>query len=147
MKLAARLLVAVLCLSFAAGRAATAQVAYNEGQVERVVLLHVNAGHMDATLASLKKDGVPVWEAEKKAGIIIDYRIFFNQTTGSSADWDIGYSIFYANMAALDGIGDKVDPITKAHYGDAAKRQGAAEKRAENSHVVSSMLIREVTLR
>lgn len=147
MKLVVRLLVTLVCTSCLAGLPASAQKRYDEGHVERVVLMHATPGHANALLDSMKKDAIPVWDAEKKAGIIVDYQLFINQTSAGPEDWDIGYSIVYTNMAALDGLFEKVDPITKAHYGDYAKRDEAAQKRVENFHVVSSMLIRDITLR
>ena len=147
MKLAVRLLVAVVCVSGTAGRVASAQVAYNEGPVERVVLLSITPGHGTDLLADLKKNTVPLWEAEKKAGLIVSYQIFSNMTSASPGDWDIGYSITYKNMAALDGLADKVYPLRIEHYGDKDKDRDAMLKRVENAHVVSSMLIRDITLR
>jgi hypothetical protein len=147
MKLAVRLLVAALCVSFAAGYTARAQVAYNEGKVERIILLHITPGHQSALLADLKKNGTALWEAEKKAGLLEDYQLFFNTTSSGPEDWDIGISLVYKNMAALDGLADKVQPLIMQHYGDASAEQKVVDKRVENAHVVSSMIIRDITLR
>ena len=102
MKQAVRLAVTALAVAFATLTAAHAQVPYNQGPVERVVLLHTTPGHSDALMADLKTNVVPLWESEKAAGLIVDYQIFLNQTTAGSEDWDIGYSLTYKNMAALD---------------------------------------------
>ena len=59
MKQAVRLAIAVVCLSFAAVTAVTAQVPYNQGPVERVVLLKLTPGHFDALMADFKKNVVP----------------------------------------------------------------------------------------
>jgi hypothetical protein len=147
MKLAVRVAAAVLFASLAAVSAARAQAPYNQGAVERVVLLHVNGGHSDAMLADLKKNAVPLWESEKAAGIIVDYQIFLNQTTDGSDDWDLGYSLTYKNMAALDGLPDKVYDLRMKHYGDKEAEQKVIEKRVENAHVVHSYLLRDITLR
>ena len=53
---------AVICLSLVAPAIASAQVPYSEGVVERVVLIHINAGHNDAFMADLKANLVPLWE-------------------------------------------------------------------------------------
>ena len=74
MKRAFRLAVVVLCLSFAALTAASAQVPYKEGAVERVVLLRITPGHFDAFMADIKKNVIPIWEAEKASGLITDYQ-------------------------------------------------------------------------
>jgi len=147
MKQAVRLAVTALAVAFATLTAAHAQVPYNQGPVERVVLLHTTPGHSDALMADLKTNVVPLWESEKAAGLIVDYQIFLNQTTAGSEDWDIGYSLTYKNMAALDGLPDKVYELRMKHYGDKDSEKKVTDKRVENVHVVSSMLLRDITLR
>jgi hypothetical protein len=56
-------------------------------------------------------------------------------------------SLTYKNMAALDGLPDKVWDIRMKQYGDSAAEQKVIDKRVENAHVVSSMLLRDITLR
>jgi hypothetical protein len=147
MKQAVRLAVAVVCLSFVMVTVATAQVPYNQGAVERVVLIRILPGHFDAFVADIKKNVIPIWESEKAAGLIVDYQIFLNQTSASADDWDFGYSLVYKNMAALDGLPDKVFDLRMKHYGDQAAEQKVVDKRVENAHVVSSYLVRDITLR
>jgi hypothetical protein len=88
-----------------------------------------------------------MWEAEKAVGVIVGYQIFVNSTTSGPDDWDIGYSITYKNMAALDGLPDRVYEFRMKQYGDHAAEQKVIEKRVENAHIVSSMLIRDIKLR
>jgi hypothetical protein len=147
MKQAVRLAVATLCASFLTLSTASAQVPYNEGPVERVVLLRVMPGHNAAVMADLKKNVVPLWEAEKSAGLIVSYQIFLNTTRSGSEDWDLGYSLVYKNMAALDGLADKVYDIRMKQYGNQTAEQKVIDKRAEDGHVVSSMIIRNITIR
>ena len=147
MKRTMSLAVAGLCMLFVMVSAASAQVPVKEGNVERVVLIHINAGHGDAFWADMKKNTVPIWEAQKAAGLIVDYQWFVNQTTSNGDDWNVGYSLTYKNMAALDGLADKAYDIRMKHYGDAAAEQKVVDKRVDNAHVVSSYLIRDVTIR
>ena len=147
MKRAACLASAVVCISFLAVMTATAQAPYNQGPVERVVLIHILPGHFDAFMADLKKNVVPLWESEKAAGLITDYQIFLNQTSAGTEDWDLGFSITYKNMAALDGLPDKVYGLRMKQYGDQAAEQKVIDKRVENARVVSSYLLRDITLR
>jgi hypothetical protein len=147
MKQAIRLAVAVICFSLAALSVAAAQVAYNEGPVERVVLIHILPGHFNAFMDDLKTNIVPIWESEKAAGLIQGYQMFFNSTSASADDWDIGFSLTYKNMAALDGLPDKVYDLRMKKYGDKSAEQKVIDKRVENARVVSSMLIRDITLR
>jgi hypothetical protein len=138
---------AMLLVALTAVPIAHSQVPYNQGPVERVTLIHVLPGHFDAFMADLKKNVVPLWDAEKNSGLIVDYQIFLNQTTAGTEDWDLGFAIVYKNMAALDGLPDKVYDIRMKHYGDRDAEQKVIDKRVENAHVVSSMLLRDITLR
>ena len=139
--------IVVLCFCIATLSLATAQVPTKEGAVQRIVLVHLNAGHGDAFWADMKKNVQPLWDAQKAAGLILDYEWFVNMTTSSPDDWNVGYSLIYKNMAALDGLPDKVYDLRMKHYGDQAAEQKVIDKRVENAHVVSSSLIREVSIR
>jgi len=103
--------------------------------------------HSDAFFADLKANIVPIWEAQKKAGLIQDYQMFLNTTTSNPDDWDFGYSLTYKNMAALDGLPDKVYEIRMKQYGNKTAEQKVIDKRVENVRIVNSMLVRDVTLR
>jgi hypothetical protein len=73
--------------------------------------------------------------------------MFLNTTTSGPDDWDLGYTITYKNMGALDGLPDKVWDIRMKQYGDHSAEQKVIEKRAENAHIVTSSLLRGITLR
>ena len=147
MKRAVWLAVAVMCLSAMLSMTAAAQVKYTEGAVDRVVLLHILPGHFDAFMDDLKKNIVPIWEAQKKAGLIESYGMFLNTTRSTPDDWDFGYELVYKNMAALDGLPDKVYEMRMKQYGSSSAEQKVIDKRVENVHVVSSYLLRDITLR
>jgi hypothetical protein len=147
MKSAARLAGALLLVLVASTFTARAQVPYNQGPVTRVILLSIFPGHSDAFFADLKKNVVPLWEAEKKAGLIVDYSLFLNQAPSGSNDWNIGYTLTYKNMAALDGLPDKVYELRMKQYGSKDDEQKVIEKRVENAKVFSSSLLRDITLR
>jgi hypothetical protein len=147
MKQAIRIAVAAFCFSLVASAVTQAQVKYNEGPVERVVLLKVVPGHFNALMDDFKTNIQPIWDSEKAAGLIQGYEIFLNTTSSGPDDWDIGYSLTYKNMAALDGLPDKLYDIRMKKYGDPSAEQKVIDKRVENAHVVSSMLLRDITLR
>jgi hypothetical protein len=134
MRKAILFLSALLCTSLAAIPAAHAQLPYAEGNVQRIVHVHINAGRSDAFYADFKTNSIPLFEAEKSAGLIVSYRCFLNETANSNEDWNFGYAIIYQNMAALDGIGDKIYPLRMKHYGDPTAEQKVLDKRYENAH-------------
>lgn len=147
MKQAIRLAVAALCLSLIGVSTAAAQVPYTEGNVDRVVLIHILPGHFDAFMADVKANVIPIWEAQKKAGLILNYATFLNTTRSSGDEWDFGYELTYKNMAALDGLPDKVYDLRMKQYGSPSAEQKVIDKRVENARVVSSYLLRDITLR
>jgi hypothetical protein len=147
MKPAVRLAGALLLAIVVSTITARAQVPYTQGTVTRVVLLSIIPGHSDALFADFKKNIVPLWEAEKSAGVILGYSLFLNQTSSGSNDWDVGYTLTYKNMAALDGLPDKVYELRMKQYGSKEDEQKVIEKRVENAKVVTTNLLRDITLR
>jgi hypothetical protein len=147
MKQAIRFAVAALCLSLMSVASAVAQDQYTEGGVTRVTLVQILPGHFNAFMEDLKNNLKPIWEAQKKAGLIQDYGLFLNVTKANADDWDIGFSISYKNFAALDGLAQKVLDLRMKQYGDKSKEQQVIDKRIQNARVVTSVLTREITLK
>jgi hypothetical protein len=147
MKQVVRLAVISLCLSLMLLTAAVAQDQYTEGPVERVILVRILPGHFNAFMDDMKNNLQPIYESEKAAGLITGYQIFLNQTKANADDWDLGISLFYKNMAALDGLGMKVLDLRMKQYGDKSKEQQVVNKRVENAQTVASYLIRDITMK
>jgi hypothetical protein len=147
MKHAIRFAVAALCLSLMCVASAAAQDQYTEGGVTRVTLVQILPGHFNAFMDDLKNNIKPVWDAEKKAGLIVDYGVFLNSTKANPDDWDLGYTLSYKNFAALDGLAQKVLDLRMKQYGDKNKEQQVVDKRVQNVRVVTSILTREITLK
>jgi hypothetical protein len=147
MKKAVRLSVGVLCLGLLLASVAVAQDQYTEGTVERVNLIRILPGHFNGFMEDIKSNLQPIWEAEKANGLIMSYHVFFNQTKSAPEDWDIGVSLEYKNMAALDGLAQKVLDLRMKQYGDKGKEQKVIDKRVESAQTVTSQLIRNVTMK
>jgi hypothetical protein len=139
-----------LALFVAALSAATAYAQnpnYNVGPVWRVTYVHIKPGQGDAFWADVRTHLKPIWEEQKKQGLITDYKLFTNATTNSPNDWSVAVAILYANWAALDQLDAKAQSIAVQHYGSRDAMMDAARKRAEISDLVASHLAREVTLK
>jgi hypothetical protein len=147
MKQVVRLAVGSLCLSLVLIASAVAQDQYTEGTVERVNLIRILPGHFNAFMEDIKNNLQPIWEAEKSNGVIEGYQVFLNQTKANAEDWDIGVSLTYKNMAALDGLGMKVLDLRMKKYGDKSKEQKVIDRRVENAHTVAIYLIRNVSMK
>jgi hypothetical protein len=147
MKQNIRFAVAALCFSLMSFASAVAQDQYTEGGVTRVTLVQILPGHFNAFMDDLKNNIKPIWEAQKKAGLIESYNLFLNTTKANADDWDIGFSLGYKNFAALDGLAQKVLDLRMKQYGDKSKEQQVIDKRVQNVRVVASILTREITLK
>jgi hypothetical protein len=147
MNQAIRFAVAVLCLSSWSLATSVAQDQYTEGGVTRVTLVQILPGHFNAFMDDLKTNLKPIWEAEKKAGLIENYSIFLNATRANPDDWDIGFTLSYKNFAALDGLAQKVLDLRMQQYGDKSKEQQVIDKRMQNGRLITSILTREITLK
>jgi hypothetical protein len=112
--------------------------------VTRVVLIKINPGQRPVFDQDMMDNQIPIFEEEKKAGIIANYEIFNNVTTNGPNDWGVGIALTYPNYATLDTLGERADPITLKHYGSVEKRQAAADHRNQFTTVVSSRLQRTI---
>jgi hypothetical protein len=125
---------------------AVAQEHYTEGPVWRCSLVRVNPGQMDTYLTSLRISSKPLIDAEKKQGLILDYKVFLKETKENEKDWDIAVCILYKNHAALDGLAAKAEAV-RDQVSSKQAMQAVADKRVAVREVISSMLMQEVTLK
>jgi hypothetical protein len=85
-------------------------------------------------------------EEQKKAGIIVDYRVYSTSPTGPDAP-NLYLVTTYANMAAMDGLADKMEPVMQKMFGDEQQRSAAAIDREKMRTQIGSQLIREQILK
>src|ERR1700687_4367489 len=74
---------------------------YADGPVTEVDYIHVEYGHFEEYIDWLNSTWKPTMEAMKKAGLIIDYKVF-NATPKSPDQPNIIFFRTFKNMAALD---------------------------------------------
>ena len=121
-----------------------AQDNFTEGTVSRVTLVRIKPGHATEFWADVRQNLEPIYEEYKKQGIITGYQIFIKATTENSTDWNVGLSLIYSGYGALDGLANRVNPITLKFYGSTEARAEAGRKRTQHSDTISSFLIRDV---
>ena len=124
-----------------------AQEHYTEGPIWRIQLIRVKPTHMDEYLTSLRQSTKPMYEEEKRQGLVLDYKVFFKETKNSPEDWDICVAIQFKNYAAMDGLAAKGEAVRDKILGGKAPAQQLSEKRAEIREIVSSELLQEVFLK
>ena len=120
---------------------------YTYGPVTEVDYINVTYGHFDEYMAWVTSTWVPTMEAEKKAGLIIGYKVL--QASPKSPDQPNVYlEITYKNMAAYAGdIGDQAGPfeaVTERVICNSACQDQARVHRNEIRKVLGTEVTREI---
>src|ERR1700721_899119 len=118
---------------------------YSEGPVTEVDYIQVEYGHFEEYIDWLNSTWKPTMEAFKKAGLIIDYKVF--RLTPKSPDQpNIILWITYKNMAALDK-GIEEEAVAKKVICSTECQNKARVARSEYRKVLGTELIRELILK
>src|SRR6476659_11241587 len=83
---------------------------YTEGPIWTITMVKTKPGMDDDYLKMIAKTFKAANEEAKKAGIISDYKVLIGDTS-TPQDFNILLMQQLPNMAALDGLRDKLDPI------------------------------------
>src|ERR1051326_6528253 len=118
---------------------------YTEGPVTLVQEIGVEYGHLEEYIDWLNSTWKPTMEATKKAGIIIDYKVF-SSTPPSPDHPDIILWITYKNMAALDR-GVEEEEVAKKVIGSTEFQNKARVGRNEYRKVLRREYIHELILK
>jgi hypothetical protein len=149
MKHANRSLLAVLStivLLASSGIAAAADRPYTEGSVREVSSIRTVDGMFDDYMAWLAGPWQQLMEEQKKAGMIINYQVML-AFPRSPAEPDLYLITEYKNMAALDGLEEKFEPIMEKVLGDRQKANADSAARGKMRTVLGSQLVRELNLK
>ena len=119
---------------------------YTEGPVWVLTMIKTKTGLGDDYLKSISGTVKPVYEEEKKQKIILDYKILNGDASGSQ-DFNILIMVEYPNMAALDALRDKMDPIVEKVMGPEDQRRATAVKRLDIREILGTKTMREITLK
>lgn len=126
---------------------AVAQDQYTQGPVWRINLLRVKQSKLNDFWVERQKNWKPINAEYKKAGVVLDYKMYQKLSTDNPNDWNVMMAIEYKDLATLDTFDARTLPIRKKHYGTAEARQQAGENRAKIFDVVGTYLIREIVLK
>lgn len=126
--------------------ASAADRPYTEGVVVNVSSVRTEPGMFDEYLKYLAGPYKQLMEEQKKAGIIVDYAVY-SAVPRTPDDPDLYLITVFKNMAALDGLDAKSDPITEKIFGDMAKQTSATVSRGKLRTLIGDELIRELNLK
>jgi hypothetical protein len=119
---------------------------YSEGPVWTITMVKTKPGMDDDYLKTLSKIYKATNEEAKKQGLILDYKILLGDAS-TPQDFNILLMEEYKNMAALDNLRDKIDPINAKIIGNEDVQRQGAVKRMEIREIMGGKLMREITLK
>lgn len=117
--------------------------AYTEGVVVEVAYIRTKPGMFDEYLRYLGGNYKKLMDEYKKQGLIESWGVYA-ATPRSSKDPDLVLTTVFKNMAALDGLQDKMDPVEKGIWGTMTKANQAAIDRGSQREQLGSELLRKL---
>jgi len=119
---------------------------YTDGAVTEVDYIQVQYGHFEEYIDWLNSTWKPTMEATKKAGLIIDYKVF--RLTPKSPDQpNIYLWITYKNAAAAFDKGAELEAVAKKVICSTECQNKARVGRNEYRKVLGTEYIRELILK
>ena len=109
-------------------------------------MVKTKPGMDDDYLKTLAKIYRETNEEAKKQGLIMDYKILLGDAA-TPQDFNILLMEEYKNMAALDGLRNKVDPFNAKIIGNEDVQRQGTIKRMEIRDIMGGKLMREITLK
>src|SRR5476649_2438160 len=119
---------------------------YTDGPVTEVDYLHVEYGHFEEYIDWLNSTWKPTMEATKKAGLIIDDKVF-SATPKSPDQPNIYLWITYKNMAAALDKSIELEAVAKKVIGSTEIQNKARVGRNEYRKILGIEYIRELILK
>ena len=137
----------VLIAAFVPTMPAHAQVGitYDDGPVTAVTYLKIEYGHFDEYVDWLNSTWKPLNEAKKKAGFIVDYKVFTAHPK-KPEEPNVIFMITYKNMAAFDRITEE-NKVAVEMIGSAKEQDAARIARSSYRQRLGTELIREIILK
>ena len=119
---------------------------YTDGPVTEVNYIDVEYGHFEEYIDWVNSTWKPTMEAMKKAGLIIDYKIF-SATPKSPDQPNIYLWITFKNAAAALDKGVELEAVAKKVICSTECQNKARVARSEYRKVLGTELIRELILK
>jgi hypothetical protein len=147
MKLMSVLFAAALLLSLSLPARSVAQgLPYTEGSVWSIGFVKTVPGMTNDYYKNLADNWMKMNEAAKKEGLVLSYKVLYGPAANTE-DWDIMLMIEYKNMAAMDGMAEKMEALSGKLMGSQDTRRVGAVKRNEIREILGGKLVREIILK
>ncbi len=130
-------LVAVTATTVAADRP------YTEGTVSVVSSIRTEPGQGEAYMKYLATTYKQMMDEQKKAGIIVDWSVYTTRPR-TADDPNLYLVTTYKNLAAMDGLQDRMEAIQERLIGNQEARDAAMVARGKMRSMGGSEVIRKV---
>lgn len=141
------LFASLLLVGLSSGAASQQARPYSEGAVVNVSYIRIKPGMFDKYMTYLDTEYKRNMEAQKKAGIILDYAVY-SSPQAQEGDWNMVLTVTYKNMAALDSLRDKTEPISVRTLNATPEQLAQANvERGAMRDLVGNRLLRQLMLK
>jgi hypothetical protein len=140
------LVAAILTTATFVTRAADDDHAYTYGPVVVVSFIRTEPGKFEEYLRYLDTTYKHLLDEQKKQGIIVDYAVY-SATPRDEKDADLILTVTLKNMAALDTLQSRTDPISKQVFGSLPKAASASADREKLRKSVGAQIVRQLILK
>ena len=138
---------AAIAVLTSTGSVRAQQDPYTEGPVVSVSEIRTEPGQFDNYMNYIFGDYARLQNALKEEGIILDWGVYVTETRNPD-EADVILTTVYANMAALDGLDDRSDPIVERVMGLAPPQAAEAfANRGQMRTSIGSQLFRQLVPR
>jgi hypothetical protein len=116
---------------------------YVEGPVWEISMIKAKYGLEDDYFKNVRATLKPPLDEAKKQKIILDYKILFGEIANPQ-DYNVLLLVEFRNMAAFDGLRDKLGPIFAKAAGSAEHQTQIQVKRLDVREVMGEKVMREI---
>ncbi len=120
--------------------------AYTQGPVTIVSFVRTEPGMFEEYLRYLSNTYKKIMEESKKQGIVTDYAVY-QSLPRNPQDADVILTVTYKNMAALDSVQGRSDPLIKELFGSLPKAASASVDREKLRKQLGSQMVRQLILK
>src|SRR2546428_5676241 len=115
----------------------------SEGSVWGITMVRVKTGMGDEYQRSLNSNLKKIYDEARKQGLMMSYKILSGDANGQG-DWDMLIMTEFKNMAALDGLDDKMDAIQMKMVGTEDVQKKLMMSRVDMRDIIGTKLMREL---
>ena len=139
-------LAALLAFGAMTGSALAADRPYTEGAILNVGAIRTEPGMFEEYMKYLAGPYKQLMEEQKKAGIILGWNVY--QANPRMPDEpDLYLVTVYKNMAALDGLNARTDPIVEKIFGAMDRQSTATVERGKMRKILGDENVRELLIK